>query len=116
MFPAKYAKSDIAPSQTDSSLVSAKESTIFRVVGGFLVCAATATTIVFNSKPIGSGTSISSTIFCGANGGLIMPSVAQVDSGEPPFGYFQTNKGEGLSATTGSGSSVGVSLVYVEIK
>ena len=115
MFLPRYTKSDIAPSQTDSSLVTGKSGTIFRVVGGFLVCGGTATTIVFNSKPIGSGTAVSSTIYCGANGGLIFPSVQPSIVGEPPYGYFQTNKGEGLSATTGSGSTVGVSLVYVEI-
>ena len=115
MYAPKYTSSNIAPSQTDSSLVAAKASTILRVVGGFLVAGGTATTITFNSKPTGSGTAISSIIACGANGGLILPSVQPAYVGEPPYGYFQTNKGEGLSATTGSGSTVGVTLIYVEI-
>lgn len=115
MFTAKYATSNIAPSTTDAALIAAKPSTVFRIVGGFLVASATATSITFNSKGTGAGTAISSTIYCGANGGLIMPSPSQTRLGESPYGYFQTNKGEGLSATTGSGTTVGVSLVYVEI-
>ena len=116
MLPPKYAFSNVAPSITDGNLITAKDSTIFRVVGGFLVCSGTATSITFNSKGTGAGTAISSNIYCGANGGLILPSISPALIGEAPYGYFQTNKGEGLSATTGSGTTVGISLVYVELK
>lgn len=115
MYTSRYAISDVAPSTTDGNIVTAKDGVVLRVIGGFLVAAGTATTIVFNSKPTGSGTAITSTIFCGANGGLIFPSVNPSGDGEPPYGYFQTTKGQGLSATTGAGSTVGVSVVYIEI-
>ena len=115
MYTAKYATSNIAPSTTDGLIITGKVGKVMRVVGGFLVCAGTATSITFNSKPIGSGTAITSAIACGANGGLAMTSPPQIALGEPPYGYFETAKGDGLSATTGSGSSIGVSLVYIEI-
>jgi hypothetical protein len=115
MFQTKYANSNISPSSTDASLVTAKPGVSMRVIGGFLVASATATSIVFNSKGTGAGTAISSTIYCGANGGLIMPSPSPTNVGEPPPGYFQTIKSEGLSATTGSGTTVGVTVVYVEV-
>lgn len=115
MFTARYATATIDPSTTDGNIITAKPSYRFRVVGGFVVAGGTATNVTFNSKGTGSGTAISSTIYCGANGGLAMPSPPQIASGEPPFGYFQTNVGEGLSATTGSGTTVGISVVYIEL-
>lgn len=115
MYTARYATATINPSTTDGSIITAKPSVVFRIVGGFTVAGGTATNITFNSKGTGSGTAISSTIYCGANGGLVLPSVGQDRTGEPPFGYFQTNRGEGLSATTGSGTTVGVSVVYIEV-
>lgn len=116
MYPAKYAKADIAPSSTDASLITAKPGVKMRVIGGFLVCAATATSIVFNTKPTGSGTAISSTVFNGSNGGMVLSSPAVSAIGEAPFGYFETNAGEGLTATTGAGASVGVTVTYVEVR
>ena len=115
MFTAKYATATINPSVTDGNVITAKPSVVFRIVGGWVVAGGTATNVTFNSKGTGSGTAISSVIYCGANGGLVMPSPPQIGSGEPPFGYFQTNKGEGLAATTGSGTTVGITVVYAEV-
>ena len=43
----------------------------------------------------------------GANGGAVLPYNEQ--------GWFNTNQGEGLTVTTGSGSTVGVQVCYLEI-
>ena len=116
MLVARTSFANVAASQTDSNIISAKESTIFRIIGGFVVVAGTATNVTFNSKGTGAGTAITSIIPCGINGGLLMPSPAQIPSGESPCGYFDTNKGEGLTVTTGAGASiVGITLRYVEI-
>ena len=115
MYQAKYALSNVAPATTDSSIITAKPGFAFRIIGGFVVCGATATKITFNSKPTGAGTAITSEVSCGSYGGLIFPAPSQDRAGELPCGYFQTNRGEGLTATTGAGGTVGVTLTYLEI-
>jgi hypothetical protein len=115
MFQPSYKISDVPPSQTDAALVSAKTGVVYSVFGGFAVVSGTATTLVLNSKGTGAGTAITSTLFCGANGGIALPLTAQQNTGEPPFGYFESNRGEGITATTGAGSTVGISLVYIQI-
>ena|SRR3990167_9985254 len=107
--------SNIAPSATDSNIVSAVPGKRIRVVGGWAVAAGTATNITFNTKPTGSGVAISSTIYCGINGGICWPSPDGMPTGEPPIGYFETSVGEGLTATTGAGASVGVTVRYITI-
>ncbi len=115
MYLPSYKSVDIAPSQTDSSLVAAKSGVVYRVIGGFAMAAGTATTLIFSSKGTGSSTAITCTLPCGANGGICFPIAAQERTGDPPYGYFETNRGESLTATTGSGTTVGVSLVYIQI-
>ena len=115
MFTARYGTATIDPSTTDGAVIAAKPNVIFRVVGGFVVVGGTATNVTFTSKGTGVGTAVTSIIYCGANGGLVMPSPPQISSGEPPFGYFQATRGEGISATTGAGTTVGISLIYIEI-
>ena len=115
MYKAKYSFSNVSPGATDSSIITAKPNVVFRVIGGFVVCGATATSITFNSKPTGSGTAITSAVSCGSYGGLIFPAPSQSNIGEVPSGYFETTKGEGLTATTGAGGTVGVTLTYLEI-
>lgn len=106
---------NVAASQTDTNIVTAVGSKIIRVIGGFAVVAGTAMNVTFNSKGTGSGTAVTSIIPCGANGGAVWPLPAQSDSGEPPHGYWQTNKGEALTVTTGAGATiVGITLTYVE--
>lgn len=95
----KFAKADVAASQTDSSLVSAVAGKKIRVLTVALSCGATASTAVFNSKGAGAGTAIS----CTFNNSISLPD------GE---GYFETNSGEGLTVTTGAGSTTGVLVVY----
>lgn len=95
---------NISASQTDSSIVAAVSNRIIRVLAVAAQCGATATNITFNTKPGGAGTAISMQFQNGANGGFVLPEINA--------GWFQTNAGEGLTATTGSGSTTGVQLVY----
>ena len=107
---------NVAASQTDTNIVTGIDAKRIRVIGGFAVVAGTAMNITFNSKGTGSGTAITSIIPCGANGGAVWPLPAQTTTGEPPHGYWTTNKGEGLAVTTGSGATiVGITLTYVEL-
>ena len=115
MFLSKTSVSNVAPSTTDANIITGMDAKVIRVIGGWVVAAGTATNITFNTKPIGSGTVISSTIYCGINGGLVMPLPTPVPFGQAPFGYFDTNKGDGLTVTTGAGASVGVTVVYVTL-
>lgn len=116
MFLSNTSFANVAASQTDSNIVTAQSGKIIRVIGGFVVVAGTAMNVTFNSKGTGTGTAISSIIPCGANGGAVFPLPAQQNTGEPPFGYFQTNKGEGLAVTTGAGATiVGITLTYVTL-
>lgn len=116
MLLVKTSFANIAASQTDSNIVTGVDGRKIRVIGGWVVNAGTAMNVTFNSKGTGAGTAITSIIPCGANGGLLMPSVQPDRVGEPPYGYFESNKGEGITATTGAGATiVGITLRYVEI-
>ncbi len=103
----KFAFANVAASQTDSSLVAAVATKKIRVVACVFVAGATATTVTFNSKPAGAGTAITSLFADGANGGAVL--------GFNPVGWFQTTAGEGLTVTTGAGSTTGFTLVYLEV-
>ena len=75
-----------------------------RVLGLAISCGATASTVVLNSKPAGSGTAISA-IF---NNSIVLEPI-------PPgkgFGWFETSAGEGLTASTGTGSTSGIQVIY----
>ena len=116
MFLSKTSFANVAASQTDANIITKKDGVVMRIIGGWAVVAGTAMDITFNSKGTGAGTAVTALIPCGINGGLLMPSPSQDRSGEPPFGYFDTNKGEGLTVTTGAGASiVGVTIRYIEL-
>lgn len=102
-----FAFANIAASATDSSLVAAVASAKIRVVAALVVTGATATNVTFNTKPGGAGTAISMLFANAANGGAVLPF--------NPVGWFQTSAGEGLTATTGSGSTTGIQIVYVTV-
>jgi hypothetical protein len=70
------------------------------------VCGSTATSLVLNSKPGGAGAAITATFTLGVNGVLQL----SVDDG---FGFAVCAAGQGLSATTGTGSTVAVQVQYV---
>ena len=101
------AVANIASSTTDGAIVSAIANRTIRVVQVACVCGSTATNITFNSKPAGAGTAISPLFANGANGGEILPY--------NPKGWFDTNQGEGLTATTSSGSTTGILIGYLTI-
>ena len=103
----KFAKANVAQSTTDGSIIAGVASKILVVLEFRLHCGATATNATFNTKPAGAGTAISELFALGANGGH--------SPGFCPVGHFKTGVGEGLSLTTGAGSTVGVGVVYVEV-
>jgi hypothetical protein len=98
---------NVAASQTDSALVAAVAGRKVRVLSYRVLAGATATNVTFNTKPDGAGTAVSELIACGANGGLVGPY--------SKVGHFETKVSEGLAVTTGSGSTVGIGVVYVEV-
>jgi hypothetical protein len=104
--PFKYAKSDVAASATDSSLVAAVTGKRIVVIQAVWVTGTTATTVVFNSKGSGAGTAISGTFSNDINGGVVLPFSQS--------GWFETNVGEALTCTTGAGSTTGITLTYIE--
>jgi hypothetical protein len=103
-FGSQQAFANVAQSQTDSAVVAAVSGKKIVVESVVLMAGATATNATFNTKPAGAGSAISLTFQCGANGGATLP--------DNRHGWFETNVGEGLSLTTGAGSTVGVQVVY----
>lgn len=101
----KNAFDAIAASATDSNLVSAVANSRIRVLGVIVNQGdTTPSTVTFNTKPAGAGTSISPPIKAAANGGFVIPFSR--------VGWFETNTGEGLTVTTGAGSTTAVIVVY----
>lgn len=115
MYLPNYAIGNIAPSQTDSVLVSASTGVVYRIIGGSAIVAGTATNVTFNSNGSGGSTPITATMPCGINGGIGWAIAAQENTGDPPYGYFETKRGESLTVTTGAGASTGITLVYIKI-
>lgn len=98
---------NVAASQTDSSLVAIVANKRIRVLAVVAVGGATATTLTFNSKGGGAGTAKTCLFANAANGGFVLPFCEQ--------GWFDTNTSEGLSVTTGAGSTTGIQVVYAEV-
>lgn len=98
------AKANVAVSQTDSTVVAAVSGQRIIVEAVSTMAAATATNITFNTKPAGAGTAISPLYAQGINNGVTLPY--------NPKGWFSTNVGEGLSVTTGAGSTTGILVTY----
>lgn len=104
VFGIKRTKADIAAGQTDSSIVAAVTGKKIKVLALHAQAGGTATTIVFNS----ASTAISPIYANAANGGVVLSF--------NPAGWFQTNVAEALTATTGAGSSTGITLTYIEVE
>jgi len=102
----KTAFVNIAASQTDSSIIAAVSGKKLMILAVTLLAGGTATNFTFNSKGGGAGTAIGPLFALGVNLPCSLPF--------NPVGHFKTNSGEGLTATTGTGSSVGVLVNYVE--
>lgn len=102
----KFKSVSIAASQTDSSVVAAVTSKKIRVLQAFVQAGGTATDITFESDDASADTQVWK-VTAGANGGAVLPF--------SPIGWFETDAGEALIATTGTGSTVQITLVYVEV-
>lgn len=100
-------KVNVAAAQTDSAVIAAKTGYKIRVVAAYAVAGGTATNLTFNTKPGGAGTAISALFANAANGGFVLPV--------NEHGWFETNAGEGLTVTTGAGSTTGIGVVYALI-
>lgn len=96
---------NIAGGTTDGAVIAAVTGKKIRVLAAVITGGNAATTVTFTTKPSGAGTAISSLISMAANSGYPLAF--------NPAGWFETNSGEGLSATTGAGSAVGISVSYV---
>jgi hypothetical protein len=94
------AYSDVSASTTDGALITGVTGKKIRVHAVAISCGGTASTVVFNTKPAGAGS---------AAGPIFNNSISL------PFnqaGWFDTARGEGLTASTGAGSTSGVLVVY----
>jgi hypothetical protein len=94
-----------AVATTDDPIVAAVAGLRIRVVGFILTTTVTPpASITFNTKPAGAGTAISPAF------GLVANTTIPVADGQ----WFQTNIGEGLTVTTGAGTTaVGVVVSYL---
>jgi hypothetical protein len=99
---------NIVTGTTDGAIVTAIANRRIRVLAVAMVAGGTATSTTFNSKPAGAGTAISPLFANAANGGAVLPV--------NDHGWFTTNLGEGLTATTtAAGSTTGILITYVVI-
>ena len=99
---------NVSASSTDAQVVAALEGQKIRVLAFRLHCGATATTLTFNTKPAGiAGQAVTEQFQIGANSGRA--------DGLSELGHFETNPGHALTATTGTGSTVGVGVVYIYV-
>ena len=105
--PVKIAIANIPASTTDGAVVTAVAGKSLWVLGLVLQTGATATDATLNSKPAGAGTAISPVYQNGANGGAVLPRF--------PGAWYKSVSGEGLTLTTGIGSTTGVTVVYIEV-
>ena len=95
-----------AASSTDALVVAAVAGKRIKVMS-FIVNEGdtTASTVTFNSKGAGAGTAIGPALKAAANGAIVAPY--------SDGGWFATNIGEGLSVTTGAGSTTGLMVNYM---
>jgi hypothetical protein len=104
-FGRQNAYASVAASQTDSVVVAAATGKKIRVIAlASQQGDTTASTVVLNTKGSGAGTAISPTFKGAANALLVLPVCAS--------GWFQTTISEGLTVTTGAGSTTGITVIY----
>lgn len=104
----KSAIVNVPAGTTDQALVTAVPGLRIVVLQFRIHAGGTATSVTFNSKPSGAGVAISEAFQCGANGGRA--------DGFSPVGHFHSATGEGLTVTTGAGSTVGIGVRYIEVE
>ena len=95
---------NVAVATTDAVIVAAVANKRIRVLSFVLTTTVTPpASITFNSKPAGAGVAISPPF------GLVANTTIPVPDGN----WFQTTTGEGLTVTTGAGTTaVGVLVTY----
>lgn len=99
---------NIAANTTDGSLIAAVTGKTIVVLGVFAhLAGATNTNVTLNSKGSGAGTAISSTKQIVANGGWVQSRGCDTDY------LYKTSRGQGLTLTTGAGSTVGIDVSYI---
>lgn len=103
----KFVFKNVSASATDSSIVAAVTGKKIRVLAYIAGATGTATTYVFNSKPSGAGAAITGT--------RTTPAQDAHSYGFSPVGLFETVAGEGLTMSTGAGSTIGLDVVYIEV-
>lgn len=95
------ASDTIAASTTDSVLVAAIPGNKIRVHALVINQGdTTPSSVTLNSKGAGAGTAIGPPLKASANGGFVLPYV--------DGGWLETTRGEGLTVTTGVGSTSAV--------
>jgi hypothetical protein len=99
----KFFTETVTASDTDESLIALVASKKLRILALVVQCGATATDVTFES----STTTRIHKVPAGAIGGQVLPF--------NPVGWFETASGESLTVTTGAGSSVEISGVYIEV-
>lgn len=94
----------VAASATDSVLVAAGSGKI--VVHAVVVNQGdtTPSAVTFNTKGSGAGTAIFPALKAAANGSIVLPA--------NDAGWFATIAGEGLTVTTGAGSTTSIVVTY----
>jgi hypothetical protein len=100
---------NVSSATTDSVVISAVSDRIIRVFGLSVNCGSTATAVTFNSKGSSSGVAISPDYSLGAYGSIVLPQPANISTRTV---WFQTASSESLTVTTGTGSTVGIQVVY----
>lgn len=95
----------IAAGTTDSALVAAVATKKIRVNAVIINHGdTTPSAVTFNSKSGGAGTAVFAPLKGPANGGFVL--------NDNNRGWFETLVGEGLSVTTGAGSTTSVAVTY----
>lgn len=102
--PVKRATLNVPAGSTDAAGVAAVTGWRIRVLAVLMVSGGVATTVQFNSKGAGAGTPISPNYPMGVNG--VFPAPYN------PVGWWETNPGEGLTVTTGAGSTTAIQVIY----
>ncbi len=100
----KFKVANVAASATNSTVIAAVTGKKLRVLAAAFVAGDTATALTFGSA---ASAAISCLFANAANGGASLAF--------SPTGWFETVAGEALTATTGTGSTTGIQLVYIEV-
>ena len=102
----KFKVASVAASSTDSSVIASVASKKLRILSAYIMCGSTATDITFESDDPTTDTTVWKATLS-ANGGVVLPF--------SPLGWFETDAGEALIATTSAGSTVQINLTYIEV-